>query len=60
MRTDLKSRKKAVKLSVFFGGSAHTKAAHIMLMKLTPGFVIKYNECSGGVAEDEDDTPLCM
>jgi len=32
-------RKETVKLSVFFSllGSAHTKAAHKMLVKLTPG-----------------------
>jgi hypothetical protein len=37
MRTDPESAKKTVKLSVFFAllGSAHLKAAHRMLMKLT-------------------------
>jgi len=39
MQADAKSAKNAVKLSVFFAllESAHVKAAHKMLMKLTPG-----------------------
>ncbi len=40
---DPKSAKKTVKLSVFFAlsGSARVKAAHRMLMKLTPGIPSK-------------------
>ena len=38
---DLKSARKLLNLTVFFAllGSGHIKAAHIMLVKLTPGYV---------------------
>ncbi len=49
-RADPKSIKKTVKLSIFItlSGSMSVKAAHKMLVKLTPGHCVVRNNSNGG------------